>query len=287
MVFSSSFWQAASQSIEESRTIYNTSIDWLNAKLNYTYFESKNQNWWLNTFYVNEQYEVTLKHVVSKKRSTVKLDEKDYNIRKFNLYDINPESIAVSEMASAQGRIAKGKLVELRTFSNASSIHKKINNKRASSTSYLHLSFPAFMLDTLSNYAEMVQHHFHQAIVAATTVYAKADPRENATQILDLMAGTFESSEGQELKIVRMAPNLLKWEHTKDGTFQFLGYDPNKQKLYHSTLSNDGIATTFYNITLNEDQQLRLTHPSAKTSTDLLIDTRNQFTWKGTLYKRK
>ena len=119
----------AAQSPAEDKVTFESAVDWLNTKLDYLYYDDNNGNWWNNTFYMNEQNEVTIKQISSKTPQTANIKNKNYTIRKFKIGDINPFTIQIKDVDESMGRFVKGQLLEIRTFSDQKKIHKTISEK--------------------------------------------------------------------------------------------------------------------------------------------------------------
>ena len=116
------------QSPKDDDQAFQSAVDWLNAKLDYVYFDKHSQKWWTNTFYINENREVTIKQISSHHRVTANIKDKNYTVRNFRIQDINPYSIEIKDVKEATGRFVEGELLELHTFDGSHKIHKSINN---------------------------------------------------------------------------------------------------------------------------------------------------------------
>jgi len=236
---------ALAQSPEDDEVTFKTAIDWLNTKLDYIYYDDQNDKWWNNTFYINDDKEITIKQISSKVPITANIKEKSYTIRKFRIQDINPYTIQIKEVREATGRFAQGELLEIHTFDGENKIHKTINNRKATSTSFLHLSFPKTLTDSLSNYPELVKSKLYDAVVAATKVYP-VDEVGNRTVIMETFKGEYQSENGSTWKAERLFPNVLKIQST--GREEFFGYDSDSHKYFHTVISEKGSSTRYYQL---------------------------------------
>lgn len=233
------------QSPIEDQVTFDAAVDWLSAKLDYVYFEESSQKWWTNTFYINEDKEITIKQISSKVRTTANIKSKNYTVRTFNIKDINPYSINIREVSAGSGRFASGKLLEIHTLDGNPSISKIINNRKATSTSYLHLSFPKSLTDSLTNYPELVKEKLYEAVIAATKIYA-AKPHENRQSIFNILQGQFHSETGQEWEIYELFPGVLKIEG--QNTEKFLTYTVKNDRYQLTDVSDKGVVFTNYRI---------------------------------------
>lgn len=229
----------SAQNPELDQSRYEAAAEWLDSKLNYIYFDSEDQRWWKNTFYVNENKEVTIKHISSDRPNTANISDKNYTIRTFKIQDIDPNSLKVSNVKKSRGRIVKGKMLELRTFGYQNLISKTINNRKASSTSYLFLSFPTAVTDSISDYAEVVRDKFKEAIAASTQIYP-SDYEHDVERVLKILTGEFQSDGGKTWKTRLIQPHVLELDRG-NGDTEFFGYDTNDHRFYLLTLSSQGI----------------------------------------------
>lgn len=271
----------SAQTKEEDDVKFKAAVDWLDSKLNYVYYDDVGEKWWNNTFYVNEKREVTIKHIASSKPNTGYIKQKDYTIRSFRIQDINPNSLKISEIEETKGRLVKGKMLELRTFGFQDLIHKTINKRRGSSTSFLFLSFPEVLNDTLNNYAQVVKEKFEEAILASTRIYPTGDERDIET-IFSVLTGSFQSLEGKEWKSELVQPNLLKIDLGTSGPITYFGFDQSKKQCYILKISSEGFIPIFLEI--DADQKLSLYSDGNKT---FQLLTMNSFIYEGQEFVRQ
>lgn len=233
------------QSPEDDEVTFRTAVDWLNSKLEYVYYDKDSQKWWTNTFYVNESKEVTIKQISAKNPKSANLKEKTYTIRKFRIQDINPYTIQIKDVKEATGRFAKGKLLEIHTFDGEAKIHKQINNIKATSTSFLHLSFPESLTDTLANYPELVKEKLYDAVVAATKIYP-VDLEGNKTLIMETLKGEYASENGEQWVTEELYPGILEI-HSEEKE-RFFGFDKQKNEFFLTEISPEGTVTHFLKV---------------------------------------
>ncbi|MEO1255062.1 MAG: hypothetical protein AAFY41_09280 [Bacteroidota bacterium] len=277
IIYSSGYAQMS----EDDKVTYQAAVDWLDTKLNYVYYDDVSGKWWNNTFYINDEKEVTVKHISSEKPNTANIRSKNYSIRTFKLTDINPYTIKITNEEDSKGRIVKGKTLEIRTFGNVKSIHKKINNRRGSSTSFLFFSFPEFLNDSLANYASIVKSKLYEAIIASTQVYSSS-LEENVKTVLKTLNGTFKGEDGSEWKTEQIFPNTLKISNTTNNR-SFFGFDSIEGLFYYTNISEKGITTIRYQLVESEKINLK----EIGGSSEILIETLNSFNKNGINYFRQ
>ncbi|WP_425392569.1 hypothetical protein [Ekhidna sp.] len=234
------------QTSQDDEVRYQSAIDWLDGKLNYVYFDSKGQKWWKNTFYANENKQITIKHISSDKPNTAHIEDKTYTIRTFNLQDINPNSLKITDIKKSRGRIVEGEMLELRTYSFQDLIHKTINNRKASSTSFLFLSFPEDITDSIANYAEIVKTKFEEAIWASTQIYP-TDYEHDIDRIITVLTGSFQTEEGAIWNADLVRPHVLKLDRG-NGDIEYFGYDNNDHRFYLITITAQGVVEQHFTL---------------------------------------
>ena len=274
------FINASSQSPEDDDVAFQSAVDWLNSKLDYVYYDKHSQKWWTNTFYINENKEVTIKQISSHHRVTADLKDKVYTIRNFRIQDINPYSIEIKEVQEATGRFVEGELLELHTFDGSHKIHKTINKRKATSTSFLHLSFPRSLTDSLSNYPQLVKDKFYEAVVAATKIYP-VNPEGNKTLIFETLKGAYQSEEGQLWEADIRFDNILKIASQE--AERYFGFDTSKGLYFLSTVSSRGVENKYY----KEANNTKLILANVDDPNDqILIYTFNSFQINGEWFYR-
>ncbi|WP_424961933.1 hypothetical protein [Ekhidna sp.] len=268
------------QSPEQDEILFQSAMDWLDSKLNYVYYDDVGEKWWSNTFYINNDREVTIKHIASDKPNTANIRSKTYTIRTFRIQDINPKSLKITEVAKTKGRLVKGKMLELRTYGFQDLIHKTINNRRGSSTSFLFLSFPEVLNDSISNYAEIVKQKLEQAILASTKVYPKNAEGDIKT-IFTILEGDFKSDEGQPWNVQKVKPDVLKIDQGT-GNIEYFGFDQDQQQFYLLDINSEGVKIQFY--VMSNEGNLSL---SSTEETVFTFHTLHSFSFKGKRFFRQ
>ncbi|WP_436517487.1 hypothetical protein [Ekhidna sp. To15] len=271
---------ASSQSPEEDEVKLKSALGWLEIKLDYLYYENTSERWWNNTFYANENNEITIKHIVSDRPNTANIRDKTYTIRKFRIQDINPKSLKITDVKESRGRVVKGQMLELRTYGFQDLIHKSINNRRASSTSFLFLSFPETLVDSLSNYAEVVKSKFEDAIVASIQIYANNDESDINT-IMKVLTGDYKTTNGMIWNAELVEANVLKVDRGSK-IIEYFGYDPSLQMFYLLSISGQGVKKQ--SLSPEKGTRLKISNSNGLT---ILIDTPHSFMLNGKAYFRQ
>lgn len=270
------------QSPEDNEATFQSAVDWLYSKLNYVYYDESGQKWWKNTFYSNDNKEVTIKHISSSKPNTADIKSKDYTIRRFKIQDINPNSLKVTSIEKSSGRLVRGKMLELRTFDFQDLIHKSINNRRGSSTSFLFLSFPKVLNDSSANYAELVKEKFEQAIIMSTKVYSSSDQQTNIDKVMEVLEGKFEGESGTSWQAIKNQENVLKLSR-KNGEESYFGFDSTKNLFYSISIGSSGVQTTLFKLT----DAPSITLLSTDGNHHIEVVTSNSFIIDGETFNRK
>ena len=268
------------QTPEEDEVLFRSAVDWLDSKLNYLYYDDVGEKWWNNTFYVNDDRVITIKHIASDIPNTGNIKRKTYTIRTFNIQDINPRSLKITEIEETRGRIVKGKMLELRTYGFQDLIHKTINKRKGSSTSFLFLSFPEVLNDSISNYAEIVKQKFEQAILASTQLYPAGDDRDIET-VFKVLNGSFETEDGKEWDAEEVKSNVLKIDRGIDA-IEYFGFDQENKEFYLLDISSRGTHKKSFQLDNTNDLSLKENEENI-----FKFHTLHSFSYKGVQFFRQ
>ena len=266
----------------DDEVVFQSAVDWLNRKLNYIYHDGAADKWWVNKFYVNENKYVTIKNTLTANPRSVSIHEKTFHTRTFQIEDINPYQISITDIERNQGRIVKGKLMELKTVDLKKSIHHTINDRTGTDVSFVQISFPTFMTDSIADYAETVQAKLKEAIIAATKVYASGSLEENKRKMFEVMEGSFTNDDEDELETVRKFENVLSL--SSNDSENYFVYTPSDQLFYLTSISNQGVVSKKYR--LISDEKIILQNIENETET-IAMETANSFAFNGKLYYKK
>lgn len=271
-----------SQPNEQDELVFESAVEWLNRKLNYIYHDGTAQKWWVNSFFVNDQKEVTFKNVYTSNPRSVTIHEKVYHARIFKMSDINPYQISIRDIPKNQGRIVKGKLLELKTVDLEKNIRHTINERTGTPVSFVQISFPTIMIDSISDYAEIVKNKFQEAIIAATKVYATNNFIQNKQRMIKIMTGSFMSEDGMEMESSKRFDNVLSISITDSENY--LVFNPSDNLFYLTNISNNGVSFETFSMVENEKILLQNT----KNPDDIIsIETENSFMFRGKLFYKK
>lgn len=276
-------WTIAQPKENEERFL--SAIGWLNSKLNYTYYDEGSEKFWKNTFYINEKKGITIKQISSKVQQTANIKNKNYHIRTFNIDDINPYTITVKEIDESMGRISKGKLLEIRSFSGEKNFHKTINGRKATSTSFLHLAFPSSVSDSLEMHVNLVKEKLYEAIIHATMIHP-SDFESNKKIIFKTLTGTFVTKESEVMtwKGKKVFSNVI--EIDTDEGLKFFGFDASKNLFYINRINKEGNANIDY-YEIEEGNTGLILKNTTNTDNKIYFDTSNAFRIDKTTYFRQ
>ena len=157
------------QTVEQDSSDFGATMDWLERKLTYNYFDPTNQQWWVNVIQKKENGAYTIKNIAAKHPEHV--TEKIYHQRTFFMWDLNPKTVSVSEVPKDLGRFIKGKLVRLEGFKGENKILNTKDGRRGSSVSYIHISIPEFLEDSLQGYSLQVKEKLATALYLNARVF--------------------------------------------------------------------------------------------------------------------
>lgn len=234
---------AFTQTKDQDQLIMNQTIEWLEERLTYNYYNVEDSEWWINRFTFNDGSQtITVKNIASPQIQAV--TDKTYLQFNFRLENLNPYTITIQKSLKNNGRLVKGKTLRVGAFDK--SISRSKNGTLSANQSFIYFSIPDFFEDSVKNYTQEIADRLSSAVLLASKIYGDDDP---TTSIQRVINGRFTSDSQY-------------WEVSKifDQTYSFDVTDE------HGNIS----AKYFINI-LNSGQQLEVTEFKKSTQTKLTI----------------
>lgn len=180
-------WVTAAQSKADDRFILDQTIEWLEDRLTYNYFNVEDDEWWINRFTFNDGSQtVTIKNIASPQLQAV--TEKTYLQLNFKLENLNPYTIQVQKTEKNAGRLMKGSTIRVGAFDK--SIHRSKNGKLSTDQSFIYFSIPEFFEDSVENYSQQIVDHLSKAILLSTRIYSGTND-ENRKAVESVLKGRF------------------------------------------------------------------------------------------------
>ena len=230
-LFACLFIQA--QSVTEDSVTAESAFRWVERKLTFNYYDPTNQNWWVNRLHRNDDGSVTLINIAAEHPD--KVLEKVYHLRRFFLYDINPNATTVVEIPKDQGRFVKGRIVRLQGFGEETKIATKKDGIVGSNVSFIHISVPAFLEDSLQNYAFELKDRIQQLLTLDARLVKTGDEKKDREAILAAWKGDYVNKDStQYIHMEVVDPGHIRYEwKTKDGHwYGHFGFDASKQTYF-------------------------------------------------------
>lgn len=195
----------AQNKYEDSLRLEST-IEWLEDKLTYNYYNESDDEWWINRFTFNESSEtVTIKNIASPHLEAV--SDKTYLQLNFRLEELNPYTIQVSETESNTGRLVKGKTIRIGAFDK--SIKRVKNGRLSTNQSFIYLSIPSFLEDSAQNYSETIAQKLEEVIRLSTRVYNQ-DHKSNMNSLKRMLHGQFVEESGTRWVVNNLFDNVIE-----------------------------------------------------------------------------
>lgn len=266
--------QAQPSYSEDSLQLTQT-IEWLESKLTYHYYNVDDQEWWINRFTYNRSSQsITIKNIASPQLHAV--SDKTYLQLNFKLEDLNPYTISIKKNTSNAGRLVAGKTIRIGAYHHDKSIKKTRNGQISSNLSFLYISIPKHYEDSVSTYAEDVAIKLKEAIQLATRVYPKGDQEENTAVLKEIMRGRF-ISDNLYWEITALYPEVLEIV-VKDRSLKLI------EKRFLRFLPHDGVEWMILKpheptqiVDLKQESLKKLSFQDANHS--LTYTTLNEFTY--------
>ncbi len=218
--------------------------------LTYNYYNPVQDEWYINSFYFDEQSQrVHFKTISTKNPGLV--TGKTYHERVFLFSDLNPYHIMIDDIKEDHGMLVKGKSLELETVKHNKSIAKVINGRKGLSQTFLLIPIPKYRMDSTPNFADDLAEKFRTIIQSETDLKNEKDPSKNKAVIFETLIG--EHSFGDAKRFTEKRSDYeLEYEEYRDRKrvkHGVIGYEPKEDQYYEAILHDDGsISKYFYEI---------------------------------------
>lgn len=229
------------QTAEQDSVSYDALFKWVERKLTYDYFDPTNQHWWVNRFQPNLNGSIVIKNIAAEHPKRVL--EKVYHLRQFFLYDLNPNTISVIEAPVDQGRFVKGRIVRMEGFGDEKKIATKKDGVVGSDVSFIHISVPAFLEDSLQNYAFELQAKLKQLTYLSARLINANDVKKNSESIFSALRGNYvnqDSTAYLSFEVTNPGHVRYEWKEGERRWFGQIGYDTEKQVYFFIRSSEKG-----------------------------------------------
>ena len=225
---------AFSQTAEQDSSSFEAAMKWLERKLTYNYYDPTNQQWWVNVIQARDNGAYTIKNIAAKHPNHV--TEKVYHQRTFFLWDLNPKKVVVSEIPTDLGRFVKGKLIRMEGFKGEKKISTKKDGRVGSRVSYIHISIPIFLEDSLQEYAPKVAAKLSDALYLNARLFNANDTEDNLNSTFKTFRGNYVSEDSTSyLDFEVIGERLIRFTVSSENHKQFgtIGYDEKKEVVFY------------------------------------------------------
>jgi len=229
------------QTAEQDSVSYDALFKWVERKLTYDYFDPTNQHWWVNRFQPNLNGSIVIKNIAAEHPKRVL--EKVYHLRQFFLYDLNPNTISVIDAPVDQGRFVKGRIVRMEGFGDEKKIATKKDGVVGSDVSFIHISVPAFLEDSLQNYAFELQAKLKQLTYLSARLLNAKDPKKNNEAVFSALRGNYVNQDSTvylSFEVTNPGHVRYEWKAGDQRWYGQIGYDSEKQVYFFFRASDKG-----------------------------------------------
>lgn len=242
-------------------TQFDKDISFLKRKLNFTYYSEDQKLWWVNKFnYKPDIGQIQIKHISAKNHG--KINGKTYNVNSVLLSDLNPFNITSTQNKKSSGRFAKGSKISLHTVKNQNLVQKEVNGQRLTPRSFIYLSLPSFLDDSL-NVSGAIITAFQNVIEKASSLYNQNDSLANFKIIFETLMSNHQYSDSAGV-IIRFSKKLTDYvivfedyQDRKKLRDVLFGYNPIKNTYYEILIEANGDQTIQY-FTVEDSTKLAL-----------------------------
>lgn len=244
-------------------------FEFLDQKLSYSYYNPELKNWWINKFdYKFDERRIIIKNTASKDPRIIL--GKKYIEKSFRLDDMNPFTIDKVHLDHVEGRMVVGEEIILYTVKHKPLISKKTNGVSGSSQSFLHISIPTHIEDSIHVTDSIIQ-IFKEIINYATTIHNLKDKEANKRLIFETLSGNFEykNNLGDVKRFMNnQSESEIIYEDYQDRqklSSVIFGYDIKNNKYYEKKIIENKESIQYFTISdfdelvlESEDKQTRI-----------------------------
>lgn len=230
-----------SQTAEQDSSSFDATMQWLERKLTYNYYDATNGQWWVNVIQKKDNGAFTIKNIAAKHPD--RITGKIYYQRTFFLWDLDPNKITVSDIPKDMGRFVKGKLIRLEGFKDENKIATKKDGRVGSKVSYLHISIPTYLEDSLQDYSIKVKEKLTDALYLNARLFNANDEEKNLIAAFNTLSGNYISEDSTSyLDFDVLAQRLIRFKVRKDSQIKVgtIGYDEEKKTVFYFQASATG-----------------------------------------------
>ena len=231
---------ASSQTVEQDSSSFDATMQWLERKLTYNYYDPTNEQWWVNVIQAKDNGAYTIKNIAAKHPEIV--TEKIYHQRTFFMWDLNPRTVSVTDVPKDLGRFVKGKLVRLEGFKGENKVATRKDGRVGSMVSYIHISIPIFLEDSVQGYSLRVKEKLSNALYLNARLFNMNALEENVALTFKTFRGNYLSEDStSNLSFEVLSDNLVRFKLSKDAQIEVgtIGYDSNMEKIYYFLAATD------------------------------------------------
>ena len=225
---------AFGQTAEQDSSGFDATMQWLERKLTYNYYDPTNEKWWVNVIQVKDDGAYVMKNIAAKHPDRV--SEKIYYQRTFFLWDLNPMAVSVSDIPKDMGRFIKGKLIRLEGFGDEKEIATKKDGRVGSKVSYLNISIPAILEDSTKGYAQEVGDKLSDALYLNARLFNRNNTEENISAAFKAFRGNYISEDSTSyLDFEVMDVGLVRFKLREESRelYGTIGYDVKKDVIFY------------------------------------------------------
>jgi hypothetical protein len=218
------------QTEAQDSVTYESLFKWVERKLTYDYFDPSNQHWWVNQFQPNLDGSVVIKNIAAQHPKRVM--EKVYHLRQCFLYDLNPNRVSVIETPTDQGRFVKGKIIRLEGFGDEKKIVTQKDGVHGSNVSFIHVSVPAFLEDSLKDYAGELKTGLSKLIFMSARLFNQNNDAKNKEAVFSALRGSYVSKDSSaylSFEVVDPGHVRFEWTQGKERSYGQIGFDATKK----------------------------------------------------------
>ena len=251
---------------QESAAQGSASLDWLSQNLDYSYFNSDQEKWWVNTFEYNDQgiahFQNTSAENPNKFSGKTRID------RRVKWIDLDPYSFELQKIRSNKGRIVRGEVLIVHVIDGQRKIGKSLDGRNATPENFLQIAIPQSILDTASHFSDSLKFHLKAAIETNALIEADGSS-EDITKVFTLLRGEFVSGSIKR-KYELLFDRKIKYEDrlgAKPIRSGFFGFE--NGTFFEMVLSEEGHSVFNYQKTIDNGRLTLIAEEDPKRKIEL------------------
>lgn len=230
-------------------------IEWLENKLTYSYYNSESDVHWSNRFFYNKKENTISMRSVSTYKPNSAIKKKVID-RTVSMDQLDAASIQLLAVEENRGRIVEGTVIQISTIGEERVIQRSFNGSSSLKENFLEISIPKYFEDSVKDYSSSVYEKITLAIQLASKIYTSSDSTKNLDAVLKVLTGTFKGNDGSARTYTSVSHIAAEANETKSETFterEIVGWSEETNSYFRWTIQPHKMETMLLEIDVNDE----------------------------------